>query len=57
VTHWLVYPLVETVDKGLAVLASLVCGVLYWALATRAMGAAERWMKRRRRKPPLTSGR
>ncbi|VXB82146.1 hypothetical protein ARTHRO9AX_190217 [Arthrobacter sp. 9AX] len=39
-------------DKGLAVLASLVCGILYWALATRAMGAAERWMKRRRQHSP-----
>lgn len=54
VTHWLVYPLFDSVDlferadKGLAVLASLVCGVLYWAGAARAMGAAERWIKRRR---------
>ncbi|MET1085914.1 MAG: AMP-binding protein [Arthrobacter sp.] len=47
VTHWLVYPLVESVDKGLAVLASLGCGILYWMLASRAMGAAERWMRRR----------
>lgn len=54
VTHWLVYPLFDSVDlfepadKGLAVLASLACGVLYWAAATRAMGMAERWIKRRR---------
>lgn len=54
VTHWLVYPLFapssdsELPAKGLAVLASLVCGVLYWAAATRGMGWAERWMKRRR---------
>jgi acyl-CoA synthetase (AMP-forming)/AMP-acid ligase II len=47
VTHWLVYPIVDPVDKGLAVLASLACGVLYWALATRAMGFVERAMKRR----------
>ena len=48
VTHWLVYPLVDPVDKGLAVPASLACGVLYWILATRAMGFGERWMKRQR---------
>jgi hypothetical protein len=48
VTHWLVYPLMDPADKGLAVLASLACGVLYWILATRAMGFGERWMKRRR---------
>jgi hypothetical protein len=54
VTHWLVYPLFDSVDlferadKGLAVLASLACGVLYWAGAARAMGTAERWIKRRR---------
>jgi acyl-CoA synthetase (AMP-forming)/AMP-acid ligase II len=48
VTHWLVYPLVDPYSKGVAVLASLACGVLYWILATRAMGVAERWMKRRR---------
>lgn len=48
VTHWLVYPLVDPVDKGLAVLASLACGVLYWILATRAMGFGEKWMNRRR---------
>lgn len=50
VTHWLVYPLFDSDnpwDKGLAVLASLACGVLYWAAATRAMGLAERWLKRR----------
>jgi acyl-CoA synthetase (AMP-forming)/AMP-acid ligase II len=49
VTHWLVYPLVDPVDKGLAVLASLACGVLYWMLATRALGVVEGFMKRRRR--------
>ncbi|MGX1159792.1 hypothetical protein RKD54_000701 [Pseudarthrobacter sp. SLBN-100] len=48
VTHWLVYPLVDPVDKGLAVLASLACGVLYWMLATRAMGFVEKWVKARR---------
>ena len=29
-------------------LASLACGVLYWILATRAMGFVEKRMKRRR---------
>ena len=59
VTHWLVYPVVETVDapeplaKGLAVLASLACGVLYWSAATRTMGLAERWLKRRPRGLPV----
>lgn len=54
VTHWLVYPLVESVDvpeplaKGIAVLASMVCGILYWAVATRAMAAVERHLKGRR---------
>ncbi len=42
VTHWLVYPLVNPAEKGLAVAASLAAGVLYWAVATRAMGWAER---------------
>jgi acyl-CoA synthetase (AMP-forming)/AMP-acid ligase II len=58
VTHWLVYPLfdfvdiLEPVDKGIAVLASLGCGVLYWAAATWSMGQAERWLKRRRIRLP-----
>lgn len=53
VTHWLVYPLFDSVDafeplaKGLAVLASLASGVLYWAAATRVMGLGERWLKGR----------
>lgn len=50
VTHWLVYPLFDSgnpVNKGTAVLASLACGVLYWAAATRVMGLVERWLKRR----------
>ncbi len=42
VTHWLVYPLLDPDQKGLAVAASLAAGVLYWAAATRAMGWAER---------------
>ncbi|MDQ0118116.1 acyl-coenzyme A synthetase/AMP-(fatty) acid ligase [Pseudarthrobacter defluvii] len=58
VTHWLVYPLFESVDvaeplaKGMAVLASMVCGILYWAVATRAMAAVERHLKGRRALPP-----
>lgn len=41
-THWLVYPLLVPVSPVLAVLASLVAGVAYWALSTRLMGAAGR---------------
>ncbi|MFC8040888.1 AMP-binding protein [Paenarthrobacter sp. NPDC057355] len=59
VTHWLVYPLIVEADSGLApelalglaVVASLAAGVGYWVLATRAMGAAERWLGRRRQLP------
>ncbi|MBO1267905.1 AMP-binding protein [Arthrobacter cavernae] len=47
VTHWLVYPLFEEAGKGLAVAVSLAVGVGYWALATRVMGAVERWWRRR----------
>ncbi|CCQ45089.1 AMP-binding enzyme family protein [Pseudarthrobacter siccitolerans] len=47
VTHWLVYPLVDPAQKGLAVAASLAAGVLYWAAATRAMGWVERQFRRR----------
>ena len=48
VTHWLVYPLVEESGKGLAVLASLAAGILYWGAATRTMGWVERQLRRRR---------
>ncbi|AMB42044.1 MULTISPECIES: AMP-binding protein [Paenarthrobacter] len=48
VTHWLVYPLFAEASLGLAVAASLAGGIAYWAFATRAMGAAERWLGRRR---------
>jgi hypothetical protein len=51
VTHWLVYPLVDPAHKGLAVIASLAAGTLYWAAATRAMGRAEKWF--RMRKEPI----
>ncbi|UVJ39196.1 non-ribosomal peptide synthetase [Arthrobacter sp. CJ23] len=47
VTHWLVYPLFEQAGKGVAVAVSLAVGVGYWALATRVMGAVERWWRRR----------
>ncbi|WP_017197199.1 AMP-binding protein [Arthrobacter sp. M2012083] len=47
VTHWLVYPYFDEYSKGLAVAASLAAGVAYWALATRAMGNAERWLRAR----------
>jgi acyl-coenzyme A synthetase/AMP-(fatty) acid ligase len=52
VTHWLVYPAVETiighdgVAKAFLVLASLACGVLYWAASTRVMASAERRLNR-----------
>ena len=48
VTHWLVYPLVDPAHKGVAVIASLAAGTLYWAAATRSMGLAEKWLRRRR---------
>ncbi|MGP4032897.1 AMP-binding protein [Pseudarthrobacter sp. 1C304] len=47
VTHWLVYPLFDQTSKGLAVAVSLAVGIAYWAAATRAMNAAERWLRRR----------
>ena len=57
VTHWLVYPLVDPAQKGLAVAASLTVGVAYWATATRAMGNAERWLRdRRNRRRPVFTG-
>jgi hypothetical protein len=50
VTHWLVYPLFEQTHKGLALAASLLVGVAYWATATRAMGSAERWLRNRQKR-------
>ncbi|MFF1253751.1 AMP-binding protein [Pseudarthrobacter sp. NPDC058329] len=47
VTHWLVYPLVDPAHKGLAVIASLAAGIVYWAAATRSMGMVEKWLRRR----------
>jgi acyl-CoA synthetase (AMP-forming)/AMP-acid ligase II len=59
VTHWLVYPLIvegkpgsaPEAALGLAVAASLAAGIGYWALVTKVMGAAERWLGRRRQLP------
>ncbi|MFB9653432.1 AMP-binding protein [Pseudarthrobacter sp. NPDC092184] len=48
VTHWLVYPLVDPAQKGLAVVASLAAGILYWAGATKVMGLLERQLQRPR---------
>ena len=46
VTHWLVYPLVDPANKGIAVIASLAAGVLYWVAATRAMALVEKWLRK-----------
>ncbi len=45
-THWLVYPPLALLHPAVAVLGSLVAGVLYWALVMRVMG----WMRRRGRR-------
>ncbi|WP_434922541.1 AMP-binding protein [Glutamicibacter sp. PAEs-4] len=42
-THWLVYPPLLAFHPLVAVLGSLVAGVLYWALVMRVMA----WMRRR----------
>ena len=55
VTHWLVYPLFEQTHKGLAVAASLLVGVAYWATATRAMGSIERWLRNRQKRSHFNS--
>lgn len=51
VTHWLVYPLVDPAHKALAVVLSLAAGTLYWAAATRAMGWAEKRLRKRNHAP------
>ncbi|KUM32514.1 AMP-binding protein [Arthrobacter sp. EPSL27] len=51
VTHWLVYPLFDQTSKALAVAVSLAVGIGYWAIATRAMNAAERWLRALRERP------
>ncbi len=55
VTHWLVYPLFEEAHKGLALAASLLVGVAYWATATRAMGSVERWLRDRQKRRHVSS--
>lgn len=55
VTHWLVYPLFEQTHKGLALAASLLVGVAYWATATRAMGSVERWLRNRQKRRHFNS--
>jgi hypothetical protein len=40
--HWLVYPLLAATSPALAVAASLVAGIAYWALCTRVMGLLSR---------------
>ncbi|MET4622635.1 acyl-CoA synthetase (AMP-forming)/AMP-acid ligase II [Arthrobacter sp. 2762] len=55
VTHWLVYPLFEQTHKGLALAASLLVGVAYWATATRAMGSVERWLRDRQKRRHVNS--
>lgn len=55
VTHWLVYPLFEQTHKGLALAASLLVGVAYWATATRAMGSIERWLRNRQTRSHFNS--
>lgn len=41
-THWLVFPRLETMHPAVGVAASLVAGVLYWALVMRVPG----WVRR-----------
>lgn len=55
VTHWLVYPLFEQANQGLALAASLLVGVAYWATATRAMGSVERWLRDRQKRRHVNS--
>ncbi|HEX5512330.1 MAG TPA: AMP-binding protein [Actinomycetales bacterium] len=53
-THWQVYPLLQDFSPLLAVLASVVLGVAYWAIVSRA----QRWMRapeRRLRSPARTA--
>jgi hypothetical protein len=56
--HWLVYPLLAGISPALAVAASLMAGVAYWALCTRAVGMVSRggWgtLRRRFRLPTRT---
>lgn len=46
-THWLVFPPLESFHPAVAVAASLVSGVVYWALVTHLLGLKRRWVERR----------
>lgn len=48
VSHWLVYPLLDQISKALAVAASLLVGIGYGFVATKAMNFAERRGRLRR---------
>ena len=48
VSHWLVFPLFNKQYPALAVAVSLVVGIVYGALATRAMNLVERLLANRR---------
>ncbi|GAB3544459.1 AMP-binding protein [Arthrobacter tumbae] len=50
-THWLVFPHLETLHPSVGVAASLIAGVLYWALVMRVPGLF------RRKTPALTRSR
>ncbi|WP_237740727.1 acyltransferase family protein [Crystallibacter crystallopoietes] len=42
-THWLVFPPLVAIHPAVAVAASLVAGVAYWALVMRLLGLKRRW--------------
>lgn len=48
VSHWLVYPLLDQSSKALAVAASVLVGIAYGFVATKAMNFAERRGRLRR---------
>ena len=54
-THWLVFPHLEGMHPAVAVAASLVAGVFYWALVMRAPGLSRRWTGWRRKDHALTA--
>ncbi|HEX5996333.1 MAG TPA: hypothetical protein VFY84_14425, partial [Jiangellales bacterium] len=57
--HWQVYPLLQADSRVAALLASLLAGVLYWQVATRAMAWLTRHLPRTtiaRRRSPHRSG-
>lgn len=45
-THWLVFPRLEAFHPSVAVGASILAGVLYWALVMRVLGAVRRRTER-----------